>query len=143
MSKYFIGLLLTFGLSSTLMTHADVNKQNVFDTLKNTQYWGLVRPGQICIEKYNFMPSGEVAISSHNERVTGTYSFLENTAVVGLPAVIINFKTDNKQPDCSGDSTNQAGTSTTNFLKKVSDKEIYFCNDPLGKDCPVYIKPKK
>lgn len=143
-NKFLTAMLLTIGLSSSWLSHAEVTEQQqIFDTLKKTQHWGLVRSGTTCIEKYNFMPSGEISIASNKERITGRYSFLENTERFGLPAVVIYFNTDNKQPDCSGDSTNQAGLNTTNFLKKVSDQEIYFCNDALGKDCPVYIKPQK
>lgn len=132
------------GLSSSWLSHAEVaEQQHIFDILKKTQHWGLVRSGTTCIEQYNFMPSGEISIASHKERITGRYSFLENAEILSLPAVLINFDTDNKKPDCSGDSTNQAGMNTTNFLKKVSDQQIYFCNDALGKDCPVYLKPQK
>lgn len=142
MKKYWTGCVLLLSLVATTTAHSQEQKKNVFKVLKDTQFWGLIQSGNTCIEKYNFLPSGEVLISSHLERITGQYNFLENTASFALPAVVINFKTDNKQPDCSGNSTNQAGTSTTNFLKKVSDKEIYFCNDALGKDCPVLLRPQ-
>lgn len=142
MKKYWTGCVLLLGLFATLSAHSQEQKSDVFNVLKSTQFWGLVQSDNTCIEKYNFLPSGEILVSSHLERITGQYSFLENTQSFGLPAVVINFKTDNKQPDCAGNSSNQAGTSTTNFLKKVSDKEIYFCNDALGKDCPVYLRPE-
>ncbi|AMW77478.1 hypothetical protein AMD27_00180 [Acinetobacter sp. TGL-Y2] len=142
MKKYWTGCVLLLGLFATLSAHSQEQKSDVFNVLKGTQFWGLVQSDNTCIEKYNFLPSGEILVSSHLERITGQYSFLENTQSFELPAVVINFKTDNRQPDCAGNSINQAGTSTTNFLKKVSDKEIYFCNDALGKDCPVYLRPE-
>ena len=141
MNKCFIGFIFFVGWSCAVITHAQDQQQNLFEILKKTQHWGLVRADTACIEQYNFKPLGEVAISSQKERVTGNYSFLENTQKFELPAVTIHFTTDNKQPDCAGDSTDQTGTTTTNFLKKYSDKKIYFCNDSLGKDCPVYLKP--
>lgn len=93
-------------------------------TLLQTKNWGLVQPGTMCIEQYQFLPSGEVLIQNNKERVSGTYSYLEKQQGFELPAVVINFKTDNQQPDCAGNSENQAGTSTTNFIKKESDQSF-------------------
>ena len=141
MKNYLIGFALLCGLSTALGAHAEQNQQDVFNTLKRIQFWGLIQANTLCAEQYNFLPSGEVAISSNAERITGQYSFMQNTQSFALPALIINFKTDNQQPDCLGSSSNQTGTSTTNFLKKVSDQEIYFCHDAWGKDCPVFLRP--
>ncbi len=134
---------MLLSLTATIMAHAQEPKKDVFHVLKDTQFWGLIQSGSTCIEKYNFLPSGEVLISSHLERVTGSYSLLENIESFALPALVINFKTDNRQLDCAGNSSDQAGTSTTNFMKKVSDQQIFFCNDALGKDCPVYLRPEQ
>lgn len=137
MKKRFIplGLLITISMS------AWADRTTVIDLLKQTSNWGLVQPGTMCVEHYHFMPSGEVFIESNQERVTGTYSFLSKDNGFELPAVVISLVTDNQQPDCVGSRVNQSGTSTTNFLKKESDKKIYFCLDALGKNCPVYLRP--
>lgn len=140
--KCFVGFLVSLGVFSISVTHAGQDKLDVFDTLQKTQFWGLIRADQRCVEKYDFMPSGKVAIASDKERVTGTYRSLEHNQTSQLPAIVINFQTDNTKSDCSGDSTNQASTLTINFLKKESDQKIYFCNDPLGQDCPVYLEPR-
>ena len=142
MKKYWTGCVVLLSLLMSISAHSQEQKKDVLNLLKDTQFWGLIQSGNTCIEKYNFLPSGEVLISSHLERITGQYSLLENSETFALPAVVINFKTDNKQPDCAGNATNQAGTSTTNFLKRVSDQELYFCNDALGKDCPVSLRPE-
>lgn len=115
---------------------------SVIQILQKTPQWGLVQTGTACIEHYRFLPSGEVFISSNQERVSGTYSFISKENSFELPAVVIGFQTDNQQPDCTGSSENQAGLSTTNFLKKESDEKIYFCIDSLGKNCPVYLRPE-
>ncbi|NHB59543.1 hypothetical protein G9F32_16225 [Acinetobacter sp. 194] len=112
--------------------------------LSSTQKWGLVQSGTACIEHYRFKPTtNEVFISSNQEIVTGTYHFIEAGNHFELPAIVISFETDNQKADCANNATNQAGTSTTNFLKRVSDKKIFFCNDSLGKQCSVYLVPEK
>lgn len=138
---------LTLSLMLSITTHAVADSKSTsasspLEALLQTKNWGLVQSGTMCIEQYQFFPSGEVLIQSNKERVSGTYTYLEKRQGFELPAVVINFKTDNQQPDCAGNSENQTGTSTTNFLKKISDKQIYFCNDPLAKDCPVYLRPE-
>ncbi|MEG0488510.1 MAG: hypothetical protein RR575_11320 [Acinetobacter sp.] len=130
---------------SLLMSIVGVSKAetaSVMQVLQKTPQWGLVQTGTACIENYRFLPSGEVLISSNQERVSGTYSFISKENSFELPAVVIGFQTDNQQPDCTGSRENQAGSSTTNFLKKESDQKIYFCIDSLGKNCPVYLRPE-
>lgn len=131
-----LGLLLAMSMSA----FAD-QKTSAIDVLKKTQRWGLIQPGNMCVERYRFLPSGEVMIESNQERVTGTYRVISEANSFDLPAVVISFGTDNQQPDCAGSRENQAGTSTTNFLKKESDQKIYFCLDASGKNCPVYLRP--
>ncbi|OTG95790.1 hypothetical protein [Acinetobacter sp. ANC 3832] len=139
---------LSLSLMLSITTHAVADSKSTsasspLQTLLQTKNWGLVQPGTMCIEQYQFLPSGEVLIQSNKERVSGTYSYLEKQQGFELPAVVINFKTDNQQPDCAGNSENQAGTSTTNFIKKESDQKVYFCLDSLGKSCPVYLRPER
>lgn len=136
MKKILLSLLMIMPLP------AIAGNASVVSALKQTPNWGLVRAGTACIEHYQFLPSGEVKIQSNLERVTGRYSFIEKSSGFELPAVVISFETDNKQSDCSGDRTDQVGTSTTNFLKKESDQKIFFCLDALGKSCPVYLRPE-
>ena len=136
MKKILLSLLMIMPLSAM----ADNTSANI---LQKTPNWGLVRAGTACIEHYQFLPSGEVKIESNLERVTGRYSFIEKQTGFELPAVVISFETDNKQPDCANDRTDQTGTASTIFLKKESDQKIFFCLDALGKSCPVYIKPMK
>lgn len=134
-------LCFPFFFVSTLTTAENLTTDK---TLLNVQKWGLVQPGTACIEHYTFKPTtNEVTISSGQEIVTGSYQFLEKKNNFELPAVVISFETDNQKPDCAGNADNQAGTSTTNFLKKVSDQKIFFCNDALGKQCSVYLIPEK
>lgn len=130
---------------SLLMSLAGVSKAetpSVIQVLQKTPQWGLVQAGIACIEKYRFLPSGEVLIESNQERVSGSYSFITKENSFELPAVVIGFQTDNQQPDCTGSRENQVGVSTTNFLKQESDQKIYFCIDSFGKNCPVYLRPE-
>ena len=125
-----------------ITSQTQAQELSVVETLKQHQHWGLIQPGISCVEQYQFKPNGEVSIQSLQERVTGTYQYIISPNDFQLPAMVIHFETDNQKPDCAGSSVNQAGTSTTNFLKKGADQNIYFCHDASGKDCPVYIKPK-
>lgn len=139
MKKTLLGLV---GVLSGLLVMSSASADlTLVQKLQSEKSWGLIQPGTSCIEKYQFLPSGEVLVESNRERVTGVYHYLEATSIAELPAVMISFKTDNRQADCTGNSTDQSGTSTTNFIKKVSDQQIYFCNDALGQSCSVYLRP--
>lgn len=134
--------LVVLSFLMSIVGVAKAETASVMQILQKTPQWGLVQTGTACIETYRFLPSGEVLISSNQERVSGTYSFISKENSFELPAVVIGFQTDNQQPDCTGSRENQAGSSTTNFLKKESDQKIYFCIDSLGKNCPVYLRPE-
>lgn len=134
--------LVALSFLMSIVGVAKAETPSVMQILQKTPQWGLVQTGTPCIETYRFLPSGEVLISSNQERVSGTYSFISKENSFELPAVVIGFQTDNQQPDCTGSRENQAGVSTTNFLKKESDQKIYFCIDSLGKNCPVYLRPE-
>lgn len=121
---------------------AQTNRDDLISILQKTQNWGLIRAGSSCVEQYQFLASGEVHIQSNKERISGHYQYLVTDQGFSLPALVISFAQDNRQVDCGGSSVDQTGTSTTNFLKKVSDQQIFFCNDALGKDCPVYLRPE-
>ena len=125
----------------SMFTHAESSL--AVTALQKHVQWGLVQPGTMCVESYQFLPNGEVKVESNQERVTGKYSFISKENSFELPAVVIAFETDNQKADCGGSTANQAGTSTTNFLKRESDQKIYFCLDSLGKNCPVYLRPEK
>lgn len=146
MNKFFIPLsILSFGFclnSLALAANTTTDSLSTFEILKKNQHWALIQNGTSCIEHYDFKSNGEVEIKSHLERITGTYTPFASSQNFELSAVVIHFETDNQQPDCMGNATNQAGTSTINFLKKESDQKIYFCDDALGKSCPVYIRPE-
>ena len=134
--------LVALSFLMSIVGVAKAETPSVMQILQKTPQWGLVQTGTSCIETYRFLPSGEVLINSNQERVSGTYSFISKENSFELPAVVIGFQTDNQQPDCMGSRENQAGVSTTNFLKKESDQKIYFCIDSLGKNCPVYLRPE-
>lgn len=141
MKKTLLGLV---GVLSGLLVMSSASADlTLVQKLQSEKSWGLIQPGTSCIEKYQFLSNGEVLVESNRERVTGVYHYLEATSIAELPAVMISFKTDNRQPDCAGSTIDQAGTSTTNFIKKVSDQQIYFCNDALGQSCPVYLRPER
>ena len=91
MKKYWTGCVVLLSLLMSISAHSQEQKKDVLNLLKDTQFWGLIQSGNTCIEKYNFLPSGEVLISSHLERITGHYSLLENSEAFALPAVVINF----------------------------------------------------
>lgn len=134
--------LVVLSFLMSIVGVAKAETASVMQILQKTPQWGLVQTGTACIETYRFLPSGEVLINSNQERVSGTYSFISKENSFELPAVVIGFQTDNQQPDCTGSRENQAGSSTTNFLKKESDQKIYFCIDSFGKNCPVYLRPE-
>ncbi|MFN3072796.1 hypothetical protein ACK2M2_04515 [Acinetobacter sp. TY1] len=137
-------LLSLVGILSGLLAVSTASADlTLVQKLQSEKSWGLIQPGMSCIEKYQFLPNGDILIQSNRERVTGVYHFMQAATNFELPAVMISFKTDNRQPDCAGSTIDQAGTSTTNFIKKVSDQQIYFCNDALGQSCPVYLRPER
>ena len=134
--------MMSLASAQALQTNADTKHTGLISPEILTQYpqWGLVRTGQACIEYYQFRNDGEVMIRSNQERILGRFIFLNNSSIFELAAVKIEFLNDNGKPDCTGDSTNQTNQSTINYLKRKSDREIYFCDDSLGKSCPVYLR---
>lgn len=135
--------ITTLGLMfMSSVSFAELIESPSLSSLLSSNHWGLVRPDTACIEYYKFSPDGKVDIKSNQEEVSGRYSFMTSDKPFELPAVAIQFETDNQKADCSGSTENQAGISTVNFLKKQSNEKIYFCIDSLGKNCPVYIRPE-
>lgn len=140
-----IGLAVTHIASAdTLQLPSQAKHSGLMSPEVLTQYpqWGLVRTGHSCIEYYQFLPNGEVKIQSNQERILGRYTFLNHANVFELAAVKVDFVSDNGKPDCTGDATNQSNHSTVNYLKRKSDREIYFCDDAMGNSCPVYLRPE-
>lgn len=136
-------LITTLGLMfMSSLSFADLRESPSLSTLLTSHPWGLIQPGTSCIENYQFSPNGTVEIKSNQEVVTGHYSLMTSEKNFELPAVAIQFETDNQQADCVGNTANQAGISTVNFIKRHSDNKIYFCVDSLGKNCPVYLRPE-
>ena len=136
-------LITTLGLMLiSSVSFAELRESSSLSTLLTSQTWGLIQPGTSCIENYQFSPDGTVEIKGNQEVITGRYSVMTSEKVFELPAVAIQFETDNQKPDCAGSTQNQVGMSTVNFLKKQSDEKIYFCIDALGKNCPVYLRPE-
>lgn len=140
----WLALAVILGLSSVAQAEVKHNEssESLVSILQQSKNWGLIQVGNACIENYQFLPSGEVIVDSNKEHVTGRYQYIETSQGFTLPALVISFETDNLGADCAGNAVNQAGTSTTNFIKKESNQKIYFCNDNLGKDCPVYLRPQ-
>lgn len=124
------------------MSFAELTESKPLSSLLTEKNWGLIRPDTACIEHYKFSPSGTVEIIGGQEIVTGHYSILSSDKGFELPAVIITFETDNQKADCTGSTENQIGIKTINFIKKESDQKIFFCDDSLGKKCPVYLRPE-
>ena len=140
----WLALGLMFGLNTTTQAEIALNEssEQLLSVLQQSKSWGLIQVGNACIENYQFLPSGDVIIDSNKEHVTGRYQYVATQQGFTLPALVISFETDNLGADCAGNIVNQAGTSTTNFVKKESNQKIFFCNDNLGKDCPVYLRPQ-
>ncbi len=138
-----IGAMIFCLLFSSISFANDLTADlSVMQKLIAVPQWGLVQSGTTCIEKYQFLDSGVVLIESQQQQLRGDYYFIPSLAESFLPAILINFTQDNQQPDCMGTIQNQVGTSTLNFLKKESDQVIYFCEDKLGKNCSVYLRPE-
>lgn len=135
-----IGLMMSF---SCIADSVIPQKSSVADlaVLKTVQSWGLVQPGTSCIEHYQFSGDGTLHIQSDQQRVAGTYALYISQRMFELPAMMMHYTTDNLKPDCAGNTQNQVGSSTTIFIKKESDQKLYLCEDNLGKNCPVYLKP--
>lgn len=143
MRTVILTVSLMMSLSNLALAETQLDKQNSVDIIKKQSNWELIQPGISCIENYQFSTTNnEVLIKSNQERIVGSYSFVEKEQGFELPAIVINFITDNQKSDCKGSSVNQAGISSTHFLKMVSDQKIFFCLDAFGKNCPVYIRPK-
>ena len=144
MHTKWLALGLIFGLNTATQAEIALNESadSVVSVLQQSKYWGLIQPGTACVEQYQFLPSGDVIIDSNKEHVTGRYQYIESTQGFNLPALVISFETDNLGVDCGGNAVNQTGTSSTSFIKKESNQKIYFCNDNLGKNCPVYLRPE-
>lgn len=138
MKKLFLLLGLSLGLTSLVVSAKTV----VPDIIPIPSNWDLFLAGNSCLEHYQFRSNGDVLIKSNLQRLSGKYYIVSNDRRAELPAVVIHFEQDNQQLDCSGNKLNQVGTTTINFMKKVSDQQIYFCIDAFGKNCPVYLKPE-
>ncbi|AWL27577.1 hypothetical protein DJ533_02670 [Acinetobacter defluvii] len=135
--------LTTLGLMfMSSVSFAELIESPSLSSLLSSNHWGLIRSDTTCIEHYKFSDDGAVEIKGNQEVITGRYSVLTSEKSFELPAVAIQFETDNQKADCTGSAQNQAGMSTVNFLKKQSNEKIYFCVDSLGKNCPVYIRPE-
>ncbi|MFW1859401.1 hypothetical protein [Acinetobacter defluvii] len=135
--------LTTLGLMfMSSVSFAELIESPSLSSLLSSNHWGLIRSDTTCIEHYKFSDDGAVEIKGNQEVITGRYSVLTSEKTFELPAVVIQFETDNQKADCTGSAQNQAGMSTVNFLKKQSNEKIYFCVDSLGKNCPVYIRPE-
>lgn len=136
-------LITTLGLIlMSSVSFAELTESPSLSTLLTSHTWGLIQPSTMCIENYQFSPDGTVEIKGNQEVITGRYSILTSEKIFELPAVAIQFETDNQKADCTDSTANQAGMSTINFIKKQSDEKIYFCIDSLGKNCPVYLRPE-
>ncbi len=78
--------LVALSFLMSIVGVAKAETPSVMQILQKKPQWGLVQTGTSCIETYRFLPSGEVLISSNQERVSGTYSFIskENS---GFPII--------------------------------------------------------
>lgn len=103
--------------------------------------WGMSIPGAKCVEYYNFMENGEVAIKSAGEWTYGAYEYqLPETVDSGTPILGMKIKYDNQQADCSGNAVDQSGEIQQHYVKWVSKTNIEFCGTEDGKECYVALK---
>lgn len=137
-----LGIMLS--LSTVIQADATLKESSsdLISILQQSKSWELIYPNNLCVEKYQFLSSGKVIIDSDQEHVTGRYQYSNIHQSTTLPALVVSFETDNLGTDCLGNTVDQAGTSTIFFLKKEADQKFYFCNDDLGKNCPVYLRPQ-
>ena len=124
------------------VSFAELIESPSLSSLLSSNHWGLVRPDTACIEYYKFSPDGKVDIKSNQEEVSGRYSFMTSDKPFELPAVAIQFETDNQKADCVGNAQNLVGQTSSNYIKKESNQKILFCLDEFGKNCPVYLRPE-
>ncbi len=103
--------------------------------------WGMSIPGAKCVEYYNFMESGEVAIKSDAEWTYGAYEYqLPETLDSGTPVLGMKIKYDNQQADCSGNAIDQSGEIQQHYVKWISKNDIEFCGTEDGKECYVALR---
>lgn len=103
--------------------------------------WGMSIPGAQCVEYYNFMENGEVAIKSNGEWTYGVYEYqLPETLDSGSPVLGMKIKYDNLQADCSGNAIDQTGEVQQHYVKWNNKSDIQFCGTEDGKECYVSLK---
>ncbi len=103
--------------------------------------WGMEIPGTSCIEYYNFMENGEVAIKSGAEWTYGEYKYqLPDTLDSGSPILAMQIKYDNLQTDCSGNAVDQSGELQQHYVKWLAKTNIQFCGTDDGKQCYINLK---
>ena len=89
-----------------------------------------------CSEYYRFDADGQFAVSSDQERVTGSYD-VEVTP--SLPKMNVVFSSDNNMTDCFGNTVAQTGQNDTHFLKWDTENTLQLCSDVTGQNCPVKL----
>ena len=103
--------------------------------------WGMNIPGAKCVEYYNFMENGEVAIKSAGEWTYGVYEYqLPETQDSGSPVLGMKIKYDNLQADCSGNAIDQSGEIQQHYVKWIGKSDIEFCGTEDGKECYVSLR---
>lgn len=136
-------------VQSTLIPAADgqvdpapkTGRINVVDRPLIAGLWGMNISGTKCVEYYNFMENGEVAIKSAGEWTYGVYNYeLPETVDGGAAKLRMQIKYDNQQTDCSGNAIDQSGEFQQHYVKWINQSDIEFCAAEDGKECFVSLR---
>lgn len=124
-----------------LASAAKTGRINIVNRPLIAGLWGMSIPGAKCVEYYNFMENGEVAIKSDSEWTYGVYEYqLPETPDTGSAVLGMKIKYDNLQADCSGNAIDQSGEIQQHYVKWTSKSDIQFCGTEDGKECYVTLK---
>ncbi|WP_374570986.1 hypothetical protein [Acinetobacter sp.] len=99
--------------------------------------WGMEIPNnRKCIEYYNFKNNNDVVIKSGSEWSSGIYDYQPARDLdEQIPALILQVKYDNNEPDCSGNQEDQTGEISQYFVKWKNPYTIDFCSNAKAEQC--------
>ncbi|CAM4328856.1 hypothetical protein [Acinetobacter pragensis] len=99
--------------------------------------WGMEIPNnRKCIEYYNFKSNNDVVIKSGAEWSSGLYDYQPpQDQDTQLPALVLQVKYDNNEPDCSGNKTDQTGEISQYYVQWENASTINFCANEKAEQC--------
>ena len=99
--------------------------------------WGMEIPNnRKCIEYYNFKSNNDVVIKSGSEWSSGIYDYQPARDLdEQIPALILQVKYDNNEPDCSGNQEDQTGEISQYFVIWKNPYTIDFCSNAKAEQC--------